>query len=108
MASFDEGAVVDPDLNVYGVKSLKVADLSIPRSNVGSNTCNVAMAIGEKAADIIIQELEPPAHEPPGMSKREKGLEKAEKWLKDIRVPIGIIRCFPCFCYEMTPLKELY
>ncbi|KAG6363136.1 hypothetical protein INS49_008231 [Diaporthe citri] len=57
MASFDDGGVVDPDLNVYGVKGLKIADLSIPPSNVGSNTCSVAMAIGEKAADIIIREL---------------------------------------------------
>lgn len=57
MAPFDEGGVVDPNLNVYGVNGLKVADLSIPPSNVGSNTCSVAMAVGEKAAEIIIQEL---------------------------------------------------
>ncbi|KAF3768163.1 alcohol dehydrogenase [Cryphonectria parasitica EP155] len=58
MASFKDDGVVDRNLNVYGVKSLKVADLSITPSNVGCNTCSVAMAIGEKAADIIIQELE--------------------------------------------------
>lgn len=57
MAPFKEGGVVDPNLNVYEVKGLKVADLSIPPSNVGSNTCSVAMAVGEKAADIIIQGL---------------------------------------------------
>ncbi|KUI56368.1 Alcohol oxidase [Cytospora mali] len=57
MAPLADGGVVDPGLNVYGVQGLKVADLSIPPSNVGSNTCSVAMAIGEKAADIIIQEL---------------------------------------------------
>lgn len=57
MAPFEDGGVVDPELNVYGVKNLKIADLSIPPSNVGSNTCSVAMAIGEKAADIIIAEL---------------------------------------------------
>lgn len=59
MAPFEEGGVVDPKLNVYEVKGLKVADLSIPPSNVGSNTCSVAMAVGEKAADIIIEELGP-------------------------------------------------
>lgn len=57
MAPFKDGEVVDPKLNVYQVNGLKIADLSIPPSNVGSNTCCVAMAVGEKAADIIIQEL---------------------------------------------------
>lgn len=57
MASFNEGGVVDPSLSVYEVKGLKIADLSIAPSNVGSNTCSVAMAIGEKAADIMIKEL---------------------------------------------------
>lgn len=57
MAPLEDGGVVDPSLHVYGVQGLKVADLSIPPSNVDSNTCSVAMAIGEKAADIILQEL---------------------------------------------------
>ncbi|KAJ4409981.1 hypothetical protein N0V82_009349 [Gnomoniopsis sp. IMI 355080] len=57
MAPLDEGGVVNAKLDVYGVRGLKIADLSIAPSNVGSNTCSVAMAIGEKAADIIIQEL---------------------------------------------------
>lgn len=30
--------VVDPELNVYGVKGLKVADMSILPDNVGANT----------------------------------------------------------------------
>ncbi|KAI0407261.1 GMC oxidoreductase-domain-containing protein [Xylaria palmicola] len=34
-----------------------VADLSISPHNVGANTCNTAMAVAEKAADIIIFEL---------------------------------------------------
>jgi alcohol oxidase len=49
--------VIDDKLSVYGVDGLKVADLSIPPSNVGANTNNTAMAIGEKASDIFIQEL---------------------------------------------------
>lgn len=57
MAPLGESGVVDPELNVYGVQGLKIADLSVPPSNVGSNTCSVAMAIGEKAADIIIKDL---------------------------------------------------
>ncbi|KAJ7452744.1 glucose-methanol-choline oxidoreductase [Mycena galericulata] len=44
--------VVDPRLNMYGVKNLKVADL-----NVGANTNNTALIIEEKAALIIADEL---------------------------------------------------
>ncbi|KAH8819878.1 alcohol oxidase-like protein [Xylogone sp. PMI_703] len=57
MAPREKGGVVDGNLNVYGVKGLKLADLSIPSENVGGNTNNTALMIGEKAADIIIQEL---------------------------------------------------
>jgi len=53
----DKKGVVGPDLNVYGVKRLKLADLSVPPENVGANTNNTALMIGEKAADIIIREL---------------------------------------------------
>lgn len=57
MAPRDKLGVVDPSLNVYGVTGLKVADLSIPPENVGANTNNTALMIGEKAADIIAREL---------------------------------------------------
>ncbi|KAK4215149.1 alcohol oxidase [Rhypophila decipiens] len=50
-------AVVDYDLNVYGVQRLKPVDLSVVPGNVGCNTASVALAVGEKAADIIIKEL---------------------------------------------------
>lgn len=49
--------VVDENLNVYGVTSLKVIDLSIAPGNVAANTNNTAMVIGEKGADIIAREL---------------------------------------------------
>ncbi|KAJ7046112.1 GMC oxidoreductase-domain-containing protein [Mycena alexandri] len=57
MKPFNKGGVVDPQLNVYGVKNLKVADVSIPPSNVHSNTYSLAVVIGEKAAVIIAKEL---------------------------------------------------
>ncbi|CAJ2508973.1 Uu.00g139990.m01.CDS01 [Anthostomella pinea] len=57
MAPREEMGVVDKDLNVYGARGLKVADLSIAPENVGANTNNTALMIGEKAADIIIKEL---------------------------------------------------
>jgi alcohol oxidase len=57
MAPRDKGGVVDANLNVYGVRGLKLADLSIPPENVGANTGNTAFVVGEKAADIIVKEL---------------------------------------------------
>ncbi|KAJ7698865.1 GMC oxidoreductase-domain-containing protein [Mycena metata] len=57
MKAFDKGGVVDSKLNVYGVKKLKVADLSVAPSNVHSNTYSAAIAVGEKAAVIIAEEL---------------------------------------------------
>ncbi|KAJ6542897.1 GMC oxidoreductase-domain-containing protein [Mycena capillaripes] len=52
-----ESGVVDPRLNVYGVRNLKVADLSIAPLNVGANTYHTALMVGEKAALIIAEEL---------------------------------------------------
>ncbi|KAJ7158530.1 GMC oxidoreductase-domain-containing protein [Mycena filopes] len=53
----NQGGVVDARLNVYGVRNLKVTDLSIAPTNVGSNTYNSALTIGEKAAVIIAEDL---------------------------------------------------
>ncbi|KAF8206181.1 hypothetical protein K438DRAFT_1904949 [Mycena galopus ATCC 62051] len=49
--------VVDPRLNVYGVKNLKVADLSVVPTNVAANTYNTALVVGEKAALLIAEDL---------------------------------------------------
>ena len=71
----EDGGVVDSRLNVYDLKNLKVAgtrrppqlyppglnsnlaDMSIAPGNVGANTYSTAVAIGEKAAVIIGEEL---------------------------------------------------
>lgn len=53
----EEGGVVDGDLNVYGTVGLKVADLSMVPENVGANTNNTALVVGEKAATIIAREM---------------------------------------------------
>ncbi|KAK6583677.1 hypothetical protein PZA11_003407 [Diplocarpon coronariae] len=53
----EAGGVVDGSLNVYGTERLKVADLSMVPENVGANTNNTALTVGEKAADIIGKEL---------------------------------------------------
>jgi alcohol oxidase len=52
-----KGGVVDFKLNVYGTQNLKIADCSITPGNVAANTYSTAIAIGEKAAVIIAQEL---------------------------------------------------
>lgn len=57
MKPHSQGGVVDSRLNVYGVDNLKVVDMSIAPSNVGANTYNTALVIGEKAALIIGDEL---------------------------------------------------
>lgn len=53
----EKKGVVDANLSVYGVKGLKIADLSIAPGNVAANTNATALMIGEKAADIFIKEL---------------------------------------------------
>lgn len=57
MAPRERMGVVDADLSVYGVRNLKLADLSVAPENVGANTNNTAFTIGEKAAAIFIKEL---------------------------------------------------
>jgi choline dehydrogenase-like flavoprotein len=57
MGPREEGGVVDGKLNVYGVQGLKVVDMSIPPRNVAANTMNTAVAVAEKAADILVEEL---------------------------------------------------
>ena len=57
MKPLEQGGVVDLRLNVYGVKGLKVADLSVAPGNVAANTYSTALVIGEKAAVIIAEEL---------------------------------------------------
>ena len=73
----EEGGVVDGQLNVYGTKGLKVADLSICPDNLGTNTYSSALLVGEKAASILAGELglkirtphAPIPHAPPAPGK---------------------------------------
>jgi choline dehydrogenase len=52
----DSGAVVDARLRVHGVGRLRVADGSIMPSVVSGNSHAAMVMIGEKAADMILED----------------------------------------------------
>jgi choline dehydrogenase len=49
----DPLAVVDPELRVRGIESLRVVDASILPTLVGVNPCITCMTVAERAADLI-------------------------------------------------------
>lgn len=49
----DAAAVVDPELRVYGIQGLRVADASIMPTITAGNTHAACVMIGEKAAEMI-------------------------------------------------------
>ena len=54
----DPDAVVDPRLRVRGVQGLRVADGSIMPFLPAINPCITTMMIGEKCADMLIQDAQ--------------------------------------------------
>ena len=52
---FDEMSVVDNYLRVWGIKNLRVADLSIAPDIISGNTNALGNVIGAKCADAILK-----------------------------------------------------
>ncbi len=53
-AATDRMAVVDPELRVYGVEGLRIADASVMPVITNANTNSTAIMIGERAADLLL------------------------------------------------------
>jgi choline dehydrogenase-like flavoprotein len=64
----DSRAVLDPQLRVRGVDKLRVADASIMPTLVSGNTQAPSGMIGERAADLLCQDIAPAARVAPATS----------------------------------------
>ena len=78
-STLPKGAVVDPRLRVFGVKNLRVADVSIlPLVNTG-HTQAPAYMIGEKLAYMVAQDAGATSTLPERLSRSSKGAPTGEQ-----------------------------
>jgi choline dehydrogenase len=65
----DRTAVVDDQLRVHGIGSLRVADSSVMPAIVSANTYATSLMIGEKAADLLLGRAAPPVEDHEGLQR---------------------------------------
>ena len=66
----DPTAVVDGDLNVFGLSGLRVVDASVMPTLIGGNTNAPTIMIAEKISDLLRGRAPLPAEEPGAASAR--------------------------------------
>jgi choline dehydrogenase-like flavoprotein len=67
----DPMAVLDPKLRVIGMKNMRVIDASSMPKLIGGNTNASTIMIGEKGADLILQDW-PVNQNPSGQTSKKK------------------------------------
>jgi choline dehydrogenase len=65
----DRAAVVDDRLRVHGIDKLRVADSSVMPAIVSANTYATSLMIGEKASDLVLGRVAPPAEDGAGLRR---------------------------------------
>lgn len=70
----DDMAVVDERLRVHGVAGLRIADASIMPTIISGNTSVPCMMIGEKCADMVLEDAARPAAAPARLREPELAL----------------------------------
>jgi choline dehydrogenase len=73
---YDEMAVVDANLKVHGLEGLRVVDASVMPEITNGNICAPVLMIGEKAADIVLENTPLP---PSTLEFYEHGANRPEK-----------------------------
>jgi choline dehydrogenase len=74
----DDMAVVDERLRVHGIESLRVADASIMPTITSGNTHAPAVMIGEKCADMLLQDAGIKISLPEGLERISRARKKTQ------------------------------